>query len=366
MKSWYDIDVSAIDSPALLIDRAKVQRNIQEAIRIAGGVHRLRPHVKTHKTLEVAKMQVDAGIQKFKCATIPEAEMLGMAGARDVIIAHQPQGPRIDRICELLKTFIETKYAIILDNIKTATSIDSTLKAEGLNLSYFIDINDGHNRTGIKPADAINLFNEIDALDRLDFKGIHCYDGHVRSPSLEERQKKGKQDFEAVQELVSVLQSVTNSEFEVVVGGSPSFSVHAENEQVTCSPGTFIFWDQRYGENYGEQNFEKAAVVLSRVISKVDAYTYCLDLGHKSISSEFPFPRVKLLTPHATTQIGHSEEHLVIQSEEPDILEPGDVLMGYPYHICPTVALYDHAYVVVDGKIETTWKITSRDRKITI
>ena len=77
------IDFDQLDTPALVIDRDKVERNIQLAIKLAGGVKRLRPHVKTHKILEVAELQVAAGITKFKCATIAEAEMLGMAGAID-------------------------------------------------------------------------------------------------------------------------------------------------------------------------------------------------------------------------------------------------------------------------------------------
>jgi len=76
--SWREIDLSSIDTPALLVDKGLVSHNITAAIDYAGGVDHFRPHVKTHKTLEVAELQLAAGITRYKCATIPEAEMLGV------------------------------------------------------------------------------------------------------------------------------------------------------------------------------------------------------------------------------------------------------------------------------------------------
>ncbi len=99
---WNKINLQDIDTPALLIDKDMVEYNIQQAIVYAQGVDHFRPHVKTHKMLTVAKMQMAAGIYKFKCATIAEAEMLGMAGAPDVLIAYALQGPKIGRYLQLI------------------------------------------------------------------------------------------------------------------------------------------------------------------------------------------------------------------------------------------------------------------------
>src|SRR4051812_14305219 len=95
---WYDINnITNIDSPTLVIYKERVIQNIATAISMVDDVKNLRPHVKTHKCKEVAQLMIDAGINKFKCATIAEAEMLAMANAKDVLLAYQPVGPKLKR-----------------------------------------------------------------------------------------------------------------------------------------------------------------------------------------------------------------------------------------------------------------------------
>ncbi len=172
--------------------------------------------------------------------------------------------------------------------------------------------------------------------------------------------------FRPVQDLLIEAENILNDSLQIVVGGSPSFPIHAVHHDVQCSPGTWIFWDQRYGEDYPEQPFQKAAVVATRIISKIDEFTYCTDLGHKSIASESPFPRVAFLSEENIAQIGHSEEHLIIRTENPDVFTPGDLLLAFPFHICPTVALYEEFHTVKGQKIIGTYKVTARKRMIHI
>src|SRR4030095_1079247 len=97
-EAWYQIeDIDKIDSPALVIFPERVKANIQTAISMVGDVNRLRPHVKTNKPHDASRLMLDAGITKFKCATIAEAEMLGAIGAPDVLLAYQPLGPKLER-----------------------------------------------------------------------------------------------------------------------------------------------------------------------------------------------------------------------------------------------------------------------------
>src|SRR5882757_7355967 len=106
MEDWYIIDnINEVDSPGLLIFPDRVKENIRIAKSFLDDPDRLRPHVKTNKSPEVTKMFVEAGISKFKCATIAEAEMLAMNGAKDVLLAHQPVGPKIKRLLELIKKY---------------------------------------------------------------------------------------------------------------------------------------------------------------------------------------------------------------------------------------------------------------------
>ena len=105
---------------------------------------------------------------------------------------------------------------------------------------------------------------------------------------------------------------------------------------------------------------------MTRVISKVDDETVCVDLGHKAIASENPLTsRVAFLDIDAIV-IGHSEEHLVLKVNKESGLSVGDVLYGIPYHICPTVALHEFVYTIEDNRMTGTWNNISRKRKITI
>src|SRR5580700_11394912 len=114
---WYELsNVSDVDSPALLIYPDRAEENVRRMIAIAGGPDRLCPHVKTHKLAELVAMQMALGITKFKCATIAEAEMVAGCGAPDVLLAHQPVGPKAHRLIELIKKFPRTAFATIVDD----------------------------------------------------------------------------------------------------------------------------------------------------------------------------------------------------------------------------------------------------------
>ncbi len=117
---------------------------------------------------------------------------------------------------------------------------------------------------------------------------------------------------------------------------------------------------------FPDQKFQYAALVISRIISKIGTDKICVDLGHKSVAAENPFPRVHFLNLPNAKQIGQSEEHLVLEVENNRDLEIGKVLYGVPKHICPTCALYEKAFVVEKGKVETVWRVVARDRQILI
>ncbi len=105
--------------------------------------------------------------------------------------------------------------------------------------------------------------------------------------------------------------------------------------------------------------------MISRVISLPDDTKLCLDLGHKSIASENTLDkRVYFLNAPELKFVSQSEEHLVAEIPKDDSYKIGDVLYGLPYHICPTVALYERAVIIENNKKVDEWKIIARDRKI--
>lgn len=367
MDSRYRIDdIDQLDSPALVIYPELVRHNIQLALQMIGDVERLRPHVKTHKSAEATRLMLDAGIRKFKCATIAEAEMLGMCGAPDVLLAYQPLGPKLQRFMAVVQKCPATKYACLVDDLSAAQAMSAAFAERQLDISVCIDLNIGQNRTGIAPEDAWDLYIVCAALPGFASIGLHAYDGHIRDSDLEARKKACDTAFLQVLDLKNKIVKAGHPEPLVVAGGSPTFLIHAKREQVECSPGTFIYWDKGYGDLCPEQPFQPAALLVTRVVSLPDAGMACLDLGHKSIAAENPvdkrvfFPDAPYLKP-----VGQSEEHLVMDVEAGHSLHVGQVFYGIPFHICPTVALYEWAYTVEKGTITGEWETIARDRKIT-
>src|SRR5689334_17573173 len=110
--SWYEVqNVRDVPSPALLIYPDRAAENIRRMIDIAGDPGRLRPHIKTHKLPELVRMHRRAGIDKFKCSTIAEAELLAREGAPDILFAYQPVGPNIARLCRLAADWPDTRFS---------------------------------------------------------------------------------------------------------------------------------------------------------------------------------------------------------------------------------------------------------------
>ena len=162
MKDWYRIDnMNEIDTPALVIYPERVKKNIELLISMIDDVSRLRPHVKTHKAREAVLLQMAAGINKFKCATIAEAEMLASCHAPDVLLAYQPVGPKINRLIALIKKYPATKFSCLVDDGIIAKEISKKASADDLVIPVYIDLNIGMNRTGIIPGQqAVDLYIE--------------------------------------------------------------------------------------------------------------------------------------------------------------------------------------------------------------
>ena len=365
---WYVIDdVEKLDSPALVVFPERVKKNIQTAIEMVGDVTRLRPHVKTNKSAEAVRLMLNAGITKFKCATIAEAEMLGNVKAPDVVLAYQPLGPKLKRFVELIKKFPGTKYACLTDSLSAAKEQATEFSKNGLQVEVYIDLNIGMNRTGICPTEAIQLCKLCVGIPGIKFAGLHAYDGHLRDRDVQIRTKRCDEAFAGVEKLKSELMANEIPVPNIIAGGSPTFPIHARRNDVECSPGTFIYWDKGYLEQCPEQDFKSAAVLVTRIISLPSTTKICTDLGHKSVAAENEITRrVFFLNAQELAAVSQSEEHLVCETEKRHNYKMGDVLYGLPYHICPTVALYERVYTVEDGKISGEWRNVARDRKLSV
>jgi D-serine deaminase-like pyridoxal phosphate-dependent protein len=365
---WYSIgNVNSLDTPALAIYPERVKNNIDVLVKSIDDVKRLRPHVKTHKSSEVTKLMLAAGVNKFKCATIAEAEMLATAGAQDILLAYQPVGPKANRLAELTKKFTSIKFAALIDDFEVAKHIAGIFDASGQVLPVYIDLNIGMNRTGIIPQKALALYESANPLKGISIIGLHAYDGHIRDVDFTERTKKCDEAFATVVALRDSIELQFKKRLTIVAGGTPTYSVHCKRKEVECSPGTFIYWDKGYEDILQEQKYQHAALVVSRIVSKPSDDTICVELGHKAIASENPLDkRVFFLNAPDITPAGHSEEHMVFKIAPGTSYKVGDVLYGVPFHVCPTIALHDRPAIVVDHNVTEYWTTLSRNRKITV
>lgn len=366
---WFTItNVDALDTPALVVYPDRIRRNIDRLLGAVGGdTRRLRPHVKTHKSPEVTRLLLDAGLTQFKCATIAEAEMLARAGAPDVLLAYQPMPPKQDRLLQLIDTYPDTLFSCLVDNLATAQALSDRAQRAGAIVPVYVDLNVGMNRTGIQPdAAVLDLYEALASLPGVQPVGLHAYDGHLRDRDIEHRRVAIDATFAPVAHLRELLRG-RGYEPVIVAGGSPTFPIHSQRPDVVASPGTFVYWDEGYGTGLPEQPFEPAALVVGRIISLPTPTSLTIDIGHKSVAAESPLPqRIRFLNAPDLQATGQSEEHLVVEAGANHGYQVGDVVYGLPYHICPTVALYERTYPVVDGQIGAPWFTTARDRVLTV
>jgi D-threonine aldolase len=367
---WYPIkDIRRLDTPVLVVYPERVKKNIELAKSMIDDVSRLRPHAKTYKNKEVTMLIMEAGIKKFKCATIAEAEMLAMCEAPDVLLAYQPIGPKLARFVQLIYTYPKTNFSCLVDNLPAALEISQVAEVHNIQISAYIDLNIGQNRTGIAPGtDAIKLYVDcFTLLLGIKLNGFHAYDGHIHDADMDARTKTCNKGIEPVTKMQADLVNRGYPKPVIIAGGSPTFPIHAKRGEVECSPGTFVYWDRGYQTMLSEQPFLTAVLVITRVISLPDETKICLDLGHKSISAENEIgKRVYFLNAPDLKMISQSEEHLVCEAGKDHPFKIGDVLYGLPYHVCPTVALYERIITIENNNRSGEWKNIARDRKITI
>ncbi len=368
-QNWYIIrDIKKLDTPVLAVYPDWVKENINILKGMIDDVSRLRLHVKTHKCKDVAELMLEAGINKFKCATIAEAEMLGMSKAPDVLLAYQPIGPKLDRFIKLIQTYPNTRYSCVVDSNTAIEHISKAALENNVVISVYVDLNVGMNRTGVKPNEgAFELYGYCNELGGVKIMGLHAYDGHIHDKEFAIREQKANEAYAKVEKLRELIKEKGYPEPVIIAGGSPTFPIHAARTGIECSPGTFIYWDRGYSLNCKEQPFLTAALVISRVISLPDEGKLCLDVGHKSISAENELSkRIYFLNAPELIFVGQSEEHLVVDAGKGHKYKVGDVLYGLPYHICPTVALYERAITIENNYISGEWRNIARDRKIII
>lgn len=372
MNPAYRIEnIDEVFSPTLVFYKDLIRANIAEVVRLAGSPKRLCPHVKTHKCREVVRLQLAAGITSHKCATVAEAEMLAQCETPDVLIAYPIVGPNVRRVRALGEKYPATRFSVLCDHPEGLAGLAAGWAGMPIKLDVLMDVNVGHDRTGIRtgPA-AIELYEQLVKSPNLNAMGFHVYDGHNHQESLAEREAAVKALIAPVLEMRKALEAKGLPVPRLVCGGTPTFPVWAKTELpgMQCSPGTFVLHDQGYGSKYADLSaFQPAALVVSRVISRPLPNRLTFDLGHKAIAADPPAgKRAVLLNLSDYTPVLQNEEHFAVDTPHAADWHIGDVVYAVPTHVCPTVALHRRAVVVENNRVVGSWEIPSRDRVLTV
>lgn len=364
MDEYRIVSADKIPTPNLVVYRELVEENIRSIGEMLGGFARVRPHIKTHKMSRVARMEMEAGIDKFKCATPKEAAMLANLGVTDILISYPIVGAAIERVISLKKSYPGVDLKVIADDMDALRALSGSCAAANITLGVMIDLNTGMDRTGTSSREvALNLGREIISIPGLTFEGLHAYDGHVGDPDPEVRRRNAMKAIEKAVGIRGLLEKEGLQVKKLVASGSPGFEFTAQVPEVDeVSPGTWIFWDIGYGGEISSP-FRWAALVLSSVISTTGPDLITLDAGSKAISPDTPIPYFRALgLPENVEFVLRSEEHQVLRLP-PGTPRPavGDLFYLVPRHVCTTINLWDEACVIDGGgNFVETWSVDAR------
>jgi len=360
---------TGILTPALLIDRDRVQHNIAATLRLLGdNANRWRPHVKTAKLGYVMRMLVDAGVRQFKCATSLELNVACHAGAEDILVAYPLVGANAARVQQIAEQHRSTAISVLVENEL------QVVQWCGTSVSVFIDVNPGMNRTGMSQdhADAILRLTQLIVSSGIRFRGLHYYDGHLSKYSFAERCAHAYRGYDRLMLVVNTLVRAGIDVPEVITTGTPAFPCSLSfppflNSPFVhrVSPGTVVYCDMTsLAQLPPEYGYLPAAVIMTRVVSHPASGMITCDAGHKTVSADAGVPTCVALGKLALQPLAPSEEHLPMRVPDNSAVPAiGSVLFLLPRHICPSVNNFDHAVIISDGKLVAVESVSSRGRE---
>ena len=357
--------IQDLDTPTLVVDLDRLQKNISgwQAAMDKCGV-KFRPHIKTHKTAEIALMQMAAGARGIICSKISEAEPFAAAGIDDICIAYPVFGePKWRRIAEMAKQGV--RMTVNCDNAAGAQGLSAAAVAAKVTLNIQLDLDTGLHRGGVPVADisAIErLARTIRQLPGLEFDGITTF----RSMATQETRTPQDAGHDEGRALVGVAEKLRGAGIEVrevTAGSTPTGKCVAEVPGITeARAGTYVFNDLMQLAS-GAQEDELALTVLCTVVSHNAREWLTVDGGSKTFSGDMPRGAVRAAIARALDRKISverlSEEHGVARVEGGDA-ELGEKLRFIPYHVCTCVNLSDYLVGVRGDRVETVWPVVAR------
>jgi D-serine deaminase-like pyridoxal phosphate-dependent protein len=352
------VTVGDIPTPALVLDRAALDRNIH---RMAGffatGACRLRPHVKAHKTPEIARRQLAAGsCVGLTCATVPEAEAVA-SFCGDVLIANEIIGA--DRCARVAALARACRLTVAADSAAGIEQLARAAREGGTTIGVLVDVDVGQNRCGVAPGtDAVALAKHLARTTGLELRGVMGYEGHAQP--IRDRAERRSTARNAMRRLVATADLLRTSGLPCPIvsgGGTGTYDISGRVEGVTeIQAGSYALMDTDYAQ-VGVP-FDHAFAVLGTVISRPVPDRCVADCGHKSVTKDHGLPAVEDLDGAIVTAL--NDEHAVIAIPPDARVAIGDRIRLLPSHTDPTVNLHDVFYVIDGEQVVDVWPIAAR------
>lgn len=355
--------VDDLDTPTMLVDLDLMERNIATLFStlLPTGV-RIRPHLKTTKSVALAHRLAAAGATGACVAKLAEAEVIAGLGFDDLLITCVIVGAvKVRRLVALFRAHRQLR--IVVDDADAASAIDAALGAAGLSgLQTLIDLDVGLHRTGVPPGDpARALARHVAALPRLDLVGVQGYEGHVQH--VHGREARKAMCLASMRLLTDTADALRRDGHDIAVvttGGTGTAEFCARVDGVTeVQPGSFLFMDTDYRDAVGTA-YANSLTVLSTVLSAQGARCVTIDAGLKSLTTDSGLAECKE-PGYAYGVLG--DEHGSLSWEEGGparALAVGDRVEMVPSHIDPTVNLHDVYVAHRDGIVEEIWRVDAR------
>ncbi|GKX32252.1 alanine racemase [Vallitalea longa] len=359
-----------IDTPKVIIDYDIMKNNIHKMQElVSNNSCSLRPHIKTHKIPDIAKMQIEAGAVGISVAKIGEAEVMADAGIDDIFIAYPIIGE--DKIKRLLKLNKKIRLIVGTESIYAIKQLDKYAKEDNQILELRVEIDTGMGRSGVEYQKVESFFDNIAGFSNINITGIFTFKGLIYNGEVTRDAKNaGYEESNMMVDLANRLRKKGFDIKDISVGSTPTAKYACMVEGVTeVRPGTYVFNDQMLVNLNVCEEKDCAARVLSTIVSKQKFGKAIIDGGNKTFSTDasmdkFPYflkGYGKVVGYDNITLSGLSEEHgtILIDNDNGE-LSIGDTISIIPNHVCTTINLHNELAFVSNNNIIDKKMVSAR------
>jgi D-serine deaminase-like pyridoxal phosphate-dependent protein len=344
-----------VPTPALLLDLPAARRNIEKmGERMRSLPADLRPHVKVHKSPELARMQIEAGAIGVSTATVWEAIVMARSGIDSVFVVNTVAGR--EKLAALAELARDADVMVAVDDAANAAEIAEAARAAGAGVGVLVEVDTGMDRAGVDTtAQAVELAQRVAELDGVRLLGVTGYEGHCSLTP--ERELRHEREQTAMGFLVETAEAIRRAGLPcpiVSAGGTATWDWTAAFPGVTESQaGSYVVMDEFHGAMVGD--FEHALYVLATVISR-PAGRLIVDAGSKSMGA----PALATIAGHPLPNFRFDEEHGIFDASGGSALRVGDVVELVPGYAPATVNWYDAYHVVEGDRVVDIWPVCPR------